>query len=70
MGHTASTSIVMNLTSRLDRDDLSAKFWLGPVSLARNFGFSASELRQIEKIVIENETILLEAWYGHFGISS
>ena len=23
----------------IDRDDLSAKFWLEPVDLARNFGF-------------------------------
>ena len=25
----------------VDRDDASAKFWLGPVALARNYGFSA-----------------------------
>jgi Domain of unknown function (DUF4160) len=29
----------------VDRDDLSAKFWLGPVQLAGNFGFRAHELR-------------------------
>ena len=52
----------------VDRDDLSAKFWLNPVSLARNFGFNARELRQIERLVTENETILLEGWNGHFGI--
>ncbi|MBA3425845.1 MAG: DUF4160 domain-containing protein, partial [Rubrobacter sp.] len=28
----------------VDRDDLSAKFWLEPVSLARNLGFNAREL--------------------------
>lgn len=54
----------------VDRDDLSAKFWLNPVSLARNLGFNARELRQIERLVIENETILLEGWNGHFGIGS
>ena len=52
-----------------DRDDLSAKFWLNPVSLARNFGFNARELRQIERLVTENEQILLEGWNGHFGAS-
>jgi hypothetical protein len=51
----------------IDRDDLSAKFWLNPVSLARNLGFNARELRQIERLVTENETTLLEAWNGHFG---
>jgi len=29
----------------VDRDDLSAKFWLSPVQLAGNFGFRAHELR-------------------------
>lgn len=31
----------------IDRDELSAKFWLSPVALARNLGFSANELRKI-----------------------
>jgi hypothetical protein len=30
----------------VDRDDQSAKFWLGPVALARNLGFGAPELRR------------------------
>jgi hypothetical protein len=52
----------------VDRDDLSAKFWLDPVSLARNFGFNARELRQIEQVITEREAELLEGWNGHFGI--
>jgi hypothetical protein len=52
----------------IDRDNLSAKFWLKPVSLARNRGFSARELRQIERIVQENRQQLLEAWNEYFGI--
>ena len=38
----------------VDRDDASAKFWLGPVALARNFGFSAAELRTIERLVADH----------------
>lgn len=53
----------------VDRDALSAKFWLKPVSLARNRGFNARELRQIEALTQQNRTALLEAWNGHFGIS-
>ena len=53
----------------VDRDALSAKFWLNPVSLARNLGFSARELRQIERLIREHQTDLLEAWNGYFGIS-
>ena len=51
----------------VDRDDLSAKFWLDPVGLARNFGFAASELRRIQSLVEENRNEVLEVWYGYFG---
>jgi len=54
----------------IDRDNLSAKFWLDPVALARNFGFNAKELRKLQAIVIENRPKLLEAWYGYFGPGS
>ena len=50
----------------VDRDEQSAKFWLSPVALARNLGFSARELRDIERIIIENDQSLLEVWYEHF----
>jgi hypothetical protein len=51
----------------IDREDLSCKFWLRPVALARNLGFSAKELRDIEKIITENNQLLWEAWNGYFG---
>jgi len=51
----------------IDRERFSAKFWLGPVALARNHGFSARELRQIEMILEGNRGKLLEAWYEFFG---
>ena len=38
----------------VDRDDDSAKFWLEPVSLAGNLGFSGHELRTIERIIRNN----------------
>lgn len=53
----------------IDRDDLSAKFWLQPVGLARNFGFSPAVLRRLQKLVIQHQTELLEAWNGHLGIN-
>jgi hypothetical protein len=52
----------------VDRDRLSAKFWLNPVSLARILGFGARELRQSERIVREDQTELLEAWNGYFSV--
>jgi hypothetical protein len=51
----------------LDRDDLSAKFWLQPITLARNFGFSPKELRHLQRLVAERQLAFLEAWHGHFG---
>ena len=51
----------------VDRDDQTAKFWLRPVALARNLGFSARELGRIEGILLENENRLVEAWNEHFG---
>jgi len=50
----------------VDRDDLSAKFWLLPVALAHNFGFGGVELRRIQSIVVEHQTELVEKWYGYF----
>lgn len=51
----------------VDRDRQSAKFWLGPISAASNFGFSARELGIIEAIVLGNEDSLLEAWNEFHG---
>jgi len=51
----------------VDRDDLSAKFWLQPLALARNFGFPPGELRKIRDLIEENRRKLLEAWHGHIG---
>ena len=51
----------------VDRADCSAKFWLEPVSLARNIGFPAHELRRIRAIVDDKRIELKEAWSGYFG---
>jgi hypothetical protein len=53
----------------VDRDDLSAKFWLDSVELARNFGFSAHEVNTVQSLVATNQKDLLEAWNGYFGSS-
>lgn len=51
----------------IDRDNSTAKFWLEPVALAKNIGFSAKELRKLQSLVEENGVILVEAWYEYFG---
>ncbi|MDB9519853.1 DUF4160 domain-containing protein [Roseofilum reptotaenium CS-1145] len=50
----------------VDRDNQSAKFWLSRVSLAKNIGFSAKELRKIQSIVESHQEQFLEAWYEYF----
>ncbi|HXJ91613.1 MAG TPA: DUF4160 domain-containing protein [Terriglobia bacterium] len=51
----------------VDRDDQSAKFWLSPIALAGNLGFSPTELGRIQRILKENESLLLEKWNERFG---
>jgi hypothetical protein len=53
-----------------DRDELSAKFWLVPVKLARNYGFRPRELRQLLLVVERYQQELLEAWNEYFGSDS
>ena len=48
------------------RDDDLAKFWLDPVRLVRAGGFRRAELRELERLVGQNEHTLLEAWRGFF----
>ena len=42
--------------------DDECKFWLEPVSLARNLGFKPKELRAIERLLVENQALILAAW--------
>ena len=51
----------------VDRDDCTAKFWLRPVALAANLGFSARELTRIERLVADHQQALKDAWYDFFG---
>lgn len=49
------------------RDRQIAKFWLNPISLAKNRGFKEHELNQIARLVVKHEQKLLEAWHEHFN---
>jgi hypothetical protein len=43
------------------------KFWLRPLSLARNHGFSARELNRIRAIINSEIDKIEEAWREHCG---
>ena len=51
----------------IDREAMSAKFWIDPISLARNVGYSAHELHRLFRLVEEHRTELLDSWNGYFG---
>jgi hypothetical protein len=52
----------------VERDDLEAKLWLDPVTIAHGGSFEPVELRRIERIVEEHRYVLLEQWDADFGV--
>ena len=51
----------------VDARGCTAKFWLRPVTLARNIGFTAKELAELLGHVRQRQTAFEDAWHGHFG---
>lgn len=49
------------------RDRQHAKFWLVPVELTWNSGFSPRELNDIRRLIVEHEQAIIEAWHEHCG---
>ena len=49
------------------RDNRVAKFWLDPVRIERSGGLRRSEIRQVQRIIEENQGALLEAWDFYFN---
>ena len=49
------------------RDRQAAKFWLEPVSLAKNVGFSEHELRDLERRVLHHQAMFVRVWDEFFG---
>ncbi|MGE0087593.1 MAG: DUF4160 domain-containing protein [Desulfococcaceae bacterium] len=51
----------------VQRDKAVCKFWLEPLSLVKNNGFSSKQLNLIFKTIIKNQSKIREAWYEHCG---
>ena len=51
----------------VEKGDDVAKFWLDPVELAYSYGFSAKEINQLSKLVVQYQAILLKAWNDYFS---
>ena len=45
----------------------AAKFWLNPVVLEYNYGFTSGELKQIENIIQENSQKIILKWNEYFN---
>jgi hypothetical protein len=50
----------------VDRDDKTAKFWLEPLALLRNMGFSSFEVARIRHMVKSEGRTFLRKWHEHF----
>lgn len=51
----------------VSQENMTCKFWIEPIALVKNHGFSAKELNKIRKIIQSNIGIIKEAWYEHCG---
>lgn len=51
----------------IDHGSASAKVWLHDFGIARNIGFSAKELGQVQLLVKKHYLQLQEAWNAYFG---
>lgn len=51
----------------VQRERMVCKFWLRPLELGGNHGFSPRELNRIRAIILENYNVILEAWHEHCG---
>ncbi|MSP44084.1 MAG: DUF4160 domain-containing protein [Alphaproteobacteria bacterium] len=54
----------------IDKDHKTVKFWLDPVAVARNIGFSVQEITRLTRKISEEQSNLLKVWHEHFGDKS
>ncbi len=55
----------LHVHAQRDRD--TCKFWLDPVALAGNHGFSPRQLSRIRSIILQHRQSIVEAWHEHCG---
>ena len=51
----------------IERDKDEAKFWLAPIRLQSNRGFSRAENNRIQKLVEAHQEHLLAGWHDFFN---
>lgn len=51
----------------IEKADSYAKFWIDPLFVSVNHGFTSKELREIGELVEKNETLIRNKWDEHFN---
>ena len=51
----------------IKREKMICKFWLDPISLSQNHGYSPRELNRIRRLIETHYNKIDEAWYEHCG---
>lgn len=51
----------------VERERADCKFWLHPLSLASNHGFTARDLNRIRDVLEEHQLRIREGWDEHCG---
>jgi len=51
----------------IEKAECYAKFWLDPLCVVSNYGFTGKELREISDIIEKNELLIREKWNEHFS---
>jgi len=51
----------------VQRENQVCKFWLEPLDLSKNYGFSPKELGEIRRFIKIHKDNIVEAWHGHCG---
>jgi hypothetical protein len=53
----------------VQRERKVCKFWMEPLTLASNHGFSPVELNAVRQLLEANRSKIMEAWNEHCGVS-
>jgi hypothetical protein len=51
------------------REKMICKFWLDPIALSENYGYSPAELNRIRHLIESYYEQIIEAWDEHCGQS-
>ena len=51
----------------VQRERMICKFWINPLALGKNQGFSSKELNTIRDIIARNSDRITEEWHEHCG---